>query len=253
MSISTAVTSSFKLWWATLGSVIVFSIVSGLLSLIPVFFQPPVSSMQTVHPLDVKMILIGIVITLINIIPSNAIFAKIIHAGHNTPISTSQALAVGLTKFPQVLWFMCFLVLIFGVPFAGISHFQAMYSVNDPTKLTELAIIALLFLAYFTVFLIIGIYWILTVPIIISENVTFIHAMKKSFSLMKKGWWYTSIVISVPFLVAALAQILLKSMLGKFSIIIGQAIFMPLNVAVIAILFEHHKMRSGTVEPHDKI
>jgi len=248
MSVSTAITSCFKLWWSTLGSVILFSSISGFLSMLPALFQPVESSGTPNLTPDIKTILIGIVVALINIIPNNAVFAKVIHASHNTPINSSQAMAVALTKYVQVLLFMLLLVVIFGIPFAGIGELQNLFSVDNQTKSIWALIIAVLFLTYFIVFLTIGVYWTLTIPILISENINFISAMKKSFSLIKQGWWYTGAVLSVPFLVGALAQVLLRSLIGKFSIVIGQAIFMPLNVAVLVVLYEHHKMRSGNIE-----
>ncbi len=261
MSISTAVNSGFKLWRATLGSVLIFSLISGLLSIIPVLFQHPIplSANTGLERPETKMmamnigtILINIVVALINIIPSNAVFAKIIHAGHNSPIRSSQAMAVALTKYPQVLGFMCFLVLVFGLPFGGIFYLQNMFPVDDHTK-TILAISAALFvLLYFTFFLTVAVYWTLTIPVIISENVTFIEAIKKSFSLVRREWWYTSVIISVPFVVAIAAEILLKALIGKFSIVIVHALFMPLNVAMIVILYEHHKMRSWNIGNHEK-
>jgi hypothetical protein len=134
MSISAAITSSFKLWWSTLGSVLLFSIISGLLSMTPALFQPAQSAGAPSVTPDTKTILIGIVVALINIIPNNAVFAKIIHAGHNAPISSSQALAASLTKYFQVLLFMLLLLFIFGIPFAGMGELQHLFSIDDQTK-----------------------------------------------------------------------------------------------------------------------
>lgn len=234
MRISEAVSASFKLWFENLSSVLVFSFLSGVINTLP----------EYIHLSSSLNLFVKMGIGVVALIPNTAVFAKLIHAGHRQPISSSQALAVSLTKFPQLLLLFAIVILVCVSPLVGILKLQAVYSSN-PTALPAwlFGTSMLLFMVYCMAVMIIGIYCTLIVPVMLSENKALIPAVKKSFTLVKDAWWYTSIVLSVPFFVTIIAQIGLAALIGKSAILFGQAIFMPLNVAVIVILYEHHVLR----------
>src|ERR1700722_19225536 len=115
MTLGDAINNTFKLWWATLVSVLPLSVAASIINGLPIFEKQLIETHTAVY------ITIFVIVSLITLIPTTAILAKIGHAIHDQTITSSQALAISLVKYPKVLAFVC----IFGAGFfivGGILH-----------------------------------------------------------------------------------------------------------------------------------
>lgn len=236
MSWAEIVQKSFRLWWATLSSVLVFSFVSALLKNWGYFFH---LQGQTIFP--PWYLWAGAGVAIINLIPTNAVFARISHVLHNVPISLSQSLAVALLKFPKTAVWLILVMAVSYLPLSLLSY------VIDHFSHTVVAVSVGIFLAYMMILVTIGVYCIFVFPLIINENYSVSNAVRKSIELVKGEWWLTGWVLSTPVFFAIILQIMLRFFLGQMGEVIGFTLFMSLNVATILVLYEYHVSRSGQI------
>ena len=122
----------------------------------------------------------------------------------------------------------------------------------------------LAFLAIFVGFLllfipgvILGVYLLLTMPIVIEENIGFRKAMRRSFNLVKGQWWYTlGAFLSVYFVIGLLSQVFsgLLSLLAVGSGVeegriigdlVGFFLLSPFQFIVFTLLYYEARLRKG--------
>lgn len=234
MKFSEAITKSFKLWWKTLPHVVIFSFIAALLNSWPYFLHV---NPENFH-FDVRFIFIMTGVALINLIPNNAIFAKLGHAIHDQPISFTQAIAVSLVKFPQtVLWLGVILALVY------IPLYFAFPNSMDMTSATQVSGWLFFIIAYVIFLITLGVYATLVFPLIINHNYSFVGAIKNSFYLIKGKWWYTSLVLSATIFIAGFFETLLRVFFKEIGSIIGMTLFFSLNMATITVLCDYHLAR----------
>jgi len=228
MSWSELVHKSFGLWWKTLSAVLVFNFTSALLNgWTFLFHQRP--------QLNTTFVLISLFVLCVNLIPANAVFAKLGHAAENTPISLSQSLAVALLRFPRTLaWFGIIIALVYIPIYFLMGHFV----VNGNEA--EAVPFVLMLLVYMLFIMVIGLYFLFVFPLIVNENYSLIDALKKSYALIKGRWWFTGFIISIPIFFTVIMQRVLMVFLGEIGAMIGITLFASLNMAAIVILYKYY-------------
>ncbi len=231
ITLSDSIKNIFQLWWTTLASVLPLSIAAGVLNILPILTKNYLGEgHQALH------IAAFILVTIINIIPTTAIFAKLGHAAHNQEVTLSQALGVGIVKFPAVLtWIMICTVCM--LLFVGLLYLMPTNSV----------IFLLSTLIAFLIITTLAIYVLCVIPIIVFENLPVIAAIQKSFALTKDQWWYAGILLTVVVIVGAIINIAGTLLMGPLGIIIAYCLTFPLQTSMIIIFYEHLKLRAEKI------
>jgi hypothetical protein len=231
MTLSDAIKNSFSLWWTTLTSVLPLSIVAALLNGLPILAK---SYLGETH---VELyIATFVVVVIINIIPTTAIFAKLGHAAHNQPITLSQSVAASIVKFPAVLlWIIISTVVVLSG--CGLAYLTA----SHPIAL----ILGILILVF--IFASLAVYVLCVMPLIIFENLPVIDAIQKSFALTKNHWWYGGVLLTVIVAFAAVVNAAGTLLMGSLGSIIAYCFTLPLQTSMIIIFYEQLKLRAEKI------
>jgi len=227
MTLTDAIGNTFKLWWTTLVSILPLSIAAAIISGLPIFVK---SYLGETHN-EFYIAVLGL-ISIINIIPTTAIFAKLGHAAHNQTVTLSQALGVGIVKFPAMLGWLaitCAVILLA----VGI-----VYLVSSSPIAIILSIL-ILFLIITTLLM----YVLCVVPLIVFENLSVIAAIQKSFAITKNQWWYAGGLLTVVVSFAAIVNIAGALLMGPAGSVIAYCFTLPLQTSMIIIFYEHLKLR----------
>jgi hypothetical protein len=231
MSWAELIAKSFRVWRITLSSVLVFSFAAALLRYggILLFSKNP----------GISPVVGSIIIAIILLVPTNAIFARIYYILKEKPISLSQSLAVALLRFPQTVVWLIAVMLAMYVPVTLL-----MYAM-DHFSPSLAGIFVGVFLFYVIVLTSIAIYCIFVFPLIINESYSVISAVKRSIALVKGEWWLTGLIMSVPAFFSVIVQLMGKILLGELGIMISLALFMSLNMSTVLTLYEYHLAREA--------
>ena len=228
MTLTDAIKNTFKLWWITLVSVLPLSIAAGLLNILPILTR---AYMGETH---INLYIAAfIVAAIINIIPTTAIFAKLGHAAHNQQVTLSQAVGVGIVKFPTI--FAWFIICTASMSFCG----GILYLLSSHT--TSLILTTLIL---FLIIMTLIIYVLCVVPLIIFENLPVIAAIQKSFAMTKDQWWYGGALLTVTVTFGAIVNMTGTLLMGSLGAIIAYCFTLPLQTSMIIIFYEHLKLRT---------
>jgi hypothetical protein len=222
-----AIINTFKLWQATLFSVLPFSIFAAVVNGVPYFV------MNSLHD-KLLIVVLFLIAALINIIPLTAILARIGHAAHNQPITLSQALAISIIKYPRVLGWL--IILCTGMSAAA----GLLYLLFHITL-----VFVLLFLSGVLAFLTLMVYFMCILPIIIFEDLPVVEAIRKSFQLTKNQWWYGAWLLTV---IVTLNEILNTAglyFLGMPGSLLVYCFVLPLQSSMLIVFYEHLKCRAS--------
>lgn len=228
MTMSDAIKKTFELWWATLVSVLPLSLAAGIINSLPIFAKMTLG--ETHKDLYIAAF---VLVAIINIIPTTAIFAKLGHAAHNQQVTLSQAVGVGIVKFPAILtWvIICTICMLFVV---GILYLLPSNS----------AAFILGILIAFLIIASLAIYILCVIPIIVFENLSVIAAIQKSFALTKDQWWYAGVLLTIVVVFGTIVNIAGTLLMGALGTVIAYCFTLPLQTSMIIIFYEHLKLRA---------
>ena len=236
MTLMTLWQRSLHLWFETLPAVIIFNLMVALFKSLPFFshvhsalFSVMKNSQASQFLFDKKDFLLYGLVDVLNLIPSNAIWAYFIYFLMQKKIKTSQALAISFLRFPKTLLWLGVNILI--LMLMGYSFIYL--KINN-----FLFFLMIVFNVIFTV------YSILTPLFIIYKNDTVFNAFKKSIQHVQGQGGYTAIAMGVPLFFLSILTALVQKNLGPVTeVVLITTVFHSMILAFVMMLYIHHRCR----------
>jgi len=212
----------FSCWWKNLFSLLPLSLIPSLL-----YNQLTLNFLKESHLALPLKIILGIIAALIAIYFTIALNAKSMGFVYQRPLTYSQSLALGLTRFASFFQVCLFLLVLMLPSLAG------SFGLVDKNNMTLILVLTLL--AFIAVVLLI--YSACALPLVVVENTPAREAIRQSFLLVKNHWWF---VVAIYFTVGIfnLSLFIMGSLIQKEAgILIAAILSRPLStVADIVIL-----------------